>query len=83
MEIVFGYKPLMFFVKISKLDVWLVTWDASKNTFYVLLVKILHLGKKHLIYTPVCLSLLFQEKMLLIKKELGGQVVLTRGRWNI
>ena len=33
------------------------------STFYVLLVKILHLEKKHVMCTPVYLSLLFQEKI--------------------
>ena len=49
-------------------------------------MKILRLGKKHVISTPVYLSLFFQEKMRLIKRELGGQgggVVIKRGRWNI
>ena len=31
------------------------------------------LTKKHLIFTPICLSLLFQEKMLFIKRTMGGQ----------
>ena len=46
----------------SILDVWLVPRDASKNIFYVLLVKIFRLGKKHVISTPAYLSLLFQEE---------------------
>ena len=33
------------------------------NSFYVLLVKILHREKNHVMFTPVCLSLLFQEKV--------------------
>ena len=56
-EIVFGYKPLTIFVKGSNLNVWLV--PAS--------------WKKHVISTPICLSLLFQEKTWLIKRGLGGQ----------
>ena len=43
-----------------------------RNTFSVLLVKSLHLGKKYAISTPVCLSLPFQD-MSLIKRGMGGQ----------
>ena len=50
-----------------------ITYITTINTLYVLLVKILHLRKKHLISTSVCLSSLFQEKMWLIKRGLGGQ----------
>ena len=39
--------------------------------FQVLLVKILHFEKKLVISTPARLSLLFQEKMWLIKKGVG------------
>ena len=53
-----------------------------KNTFYVLLVKIFHLEKKHVISTPVCLSSLFQERMWLIKGDWVGRngFVIKRGR---
>ena len=51
-NIVFDYKPIIFVVKSSNLDVWLVL------CFYVLLVKILYLEKRHIISTPICLSLL-------------------------
>ena len=44
-----------------------------KKTFYILLVKILNLEKKQVISALVCLSLFFQEKMLLMKRRLGGQ----------
>ena len=56
-EIVFGYKPLTVFLKISNLDVLMVSQDASKKTFYILFGKILC----HVIPTPVCLRLLFQK----------------------
>ena len=47
-EIVFGYRPLTFSVKISNLVVWLVPLDASKKHFscFVSEVKILYLEKK-------------------------------------
>ena len=60
-KIVFGYKPLTFFVKNSNQMFDLFYKTLPINTFYVLLAKILHLEKKHVISTPVCLSLLFQE----------------------
>ena len=45
-----------------------------KNTFYVMLVKILHLEKKKTVMSaPACLSLLFEEKMWFVERELGGQ----------
>ena len=54
----------------------------SINTFYVLLVNILHLEKKYVTSTPVCLSLPFQEKMWLIKRGMDkkGGVVTNRGK---
>ena len=72
-KIVFDNKLLSFFVKGCNLDVWLVLKEASNKYFYILLVNILHLETKYLISTPVGLSLLFQEKMWLIKREAGGQ----------
>ena len=44
-----------------------------KNTFYALLEMILHLEKKHAIPTPLCLTLLFQKKIWLIKGGLLGR----------
>ena len=58
-KIVFGYMSLFFLVKCFH-------WIHKKLpiihafAFYVLLVKILHLEKKHIISTPTCLTLLFQ-----------------------
>ena len=77
----FGYKLLTFFVKSSNLDV-------GKNTFYVLLVKILHLEKKKKtrnIYTRM-LEFIFQGEDVIDQKRVGwvGRgVVIKRGRWNI
>ena len=68
---------MTFVVKSTNLDVWLSPWDASKKAiFYVLLKKILHLEKKHVISTPAFLSLHFQEKMWLIKMRLGSKIKL-------
>ena len=55
------------------------------NAFYVTLVKILHLEKKHIISISVCLSLILQEKMWLIntaqgRRELGGGGVCNKKR---
>ena len=86
-NIVFDYKPIIFVVKSSNLDVWLVL------CFYVLLVKILYLEKRHIISTPICLSLLSQEKMWFwwsIKRGGGGGrgagrgvAIIKMGRCNI
>ena len=51
------------------------------NNFYVLLAKILHLEKKHVTYTHVCLSLLSQEKMWLIKMGVGRQGGELQWKW--
>ena len=48
---------------------WQFLKETSNKDFFVLLLKILDLETKHLISTPAGLSLLFQEKMWLIKKE--------------
>ena len=50
-------------------------YEACDKHFYVLLVEVLHLEAKHVISTPVDLSLLFQGKMWLTKRETGGQGV--------
>ena len=42
------------------------------KTFYVLLVKIVHLEKVHVISTSVYLSLFFQEKMSLMRVLIYG-----------
>ena len=45
-----------------------------KKTFYVMLVKILNKKKKkNVMSAPACLSLLFEEKMWFVERELGGQ----------
>ena len=43
------------------------------NSFFVLLVKILRLEKKQVISAPLRFSLLFQKKILLIKRAIGGR----------
>ena len=50
---------------------------SRSDTFYLLLVNILHLEKNDIISTPVCLSLVFQEK------EAGRRFVRNAGGSNI
>ena len=68
-KIVFGYNPLTLLYKAPS---YMFDWFYKPlpiNPFYVLLSKILHFEKKKGISTPIYLSLLFQEKMSLIKRE--------------
>ena len=74
-KIAFGYKPITFLVK--SFNTLMFDWFYKAipiNTFYVLLVKILHPERKHVISSPVGLSLLFQEKLWLSKREGVGLI---------
>ena len=63
-EIVFGYKSLTLFVKTSNVNVWLVAYDTFKKHFLCFVNEDFASWKiKHIISTPACLGLLFQEKM--------------------
>ena len=77
---IFGCKPLIVFLKISNLDMTGSIRCFQKH-FLFFVSEDFASWKKHVISTPVGLSLLFQDQMGLIKRGLDGQVGACNRNW--